>query len=145
MIATVEIVTEKYDLFNKLYFEGKLHRPKIAVFRGTGSLGGYFPKRRRMEITKGIDFEEDFLDDVILHEMVHQYIYRFYKNEKLAISHGKTFRREVRRLNKQYNLKIETFTFTYKYLKNQNAIQTIGCFLLDCIYWLCFRIRGLYD
>lgn len=142
MIATVEIITEKYDLFNKLYFEGKMHRPKIVVFRGTGKLGGYFPKRRRMEITKGIDFEEKVLDSVILHEMVHQYVYYLYKDEKLG--HGKIFQTEMKRLNKQYNLNIKIYFFRFKYLKNQNAIQTIGNTLVDCIFWLCYRIYGLF-
>ena len=57
-------------------------------------------------ITNDVDWTEDVLREVIVHEMIHHYVKSIKKkNEYLFFKHGFQFRKKMRQLNKDFKFK----------------------------------------
>ena len=97
--------------YNNLYFYGILPIPEFGIMHGCRTLG-YFSVQRdapiglteKIEITDFYDYTDEEFRDVMVHEMVHYYLY--YTGEDTRIRHGKAFKKMARWLNSIYDLNI---------------------------------------
>ena len=81
MKITKDILNQKFDEYNRLYFDGELKKVKLGLLsRNFGSIVGMFEfeidkkghlKDMSIKINEGIDLDEEKLRRVLLHEMVH--------------------------------------------------------------------------
>lgn len=114
MKPTVEYIQERFETFNKQYFEGMLPPIPIRLSHAKGFLGKVtFTKRRQglfgryrntdfvLRINVRIDLPEELIEDTILHEMIHYYIAVNQWTD--SSSHGALFRREMARINHEGN------------------------------------------
>lgn len=84
-IITQELLQNRFAEYNKLYFHGKLEMPTFRIQRRT--YGGIFGAFRHNEdgtprITindaKKIGWDDEMLKSVLIHEMLHYYMDRFW-------------------------------------------------------------------
>ena len=114
MKITEEILEEVFDKCNVKYFEDELPTPNFALLKSYRTLGLFThdyrsPKNKvlkgqKISISEYIDWEEEDLEEVMTHEMVHYYVE--YKNMHPKKPHGEEFMSVAERLNKKYGLHI---------------------------------------
>lgn len=80
MKITKEDLKVRFDEYNRLYFGGKLGKCTFSA-RKIGSFGFYFFKTAtggkpecRITLTTDVNWTEDSLRDVLVHEMIHHYV-----------------------------------------------------------------------
>ena len=88
MEITVEILEEKFEEYNKLYFGGRLLWPYEFYL-----------------ISMYYDWTEEYLRDVLVHEMLHYKLERSKNVEKKM--HGPRFRKAAAEMNEKYGLNIQ--------------------------------------
>lgn len=105
MKATTPYLELCFEKFNAEYFDGKLPRLQISLSRAKSYLGRFCYERGgllaspsyRILINCVLDFPEQQLQDVLLHEMIHYYI--CYNGIRDTSTHGKVFREMMTRIN----------------------------------------------
>jgi len=112
MIATLPFVSDRFDRFNTLCFDGALPPIPIVLGRSRSSLGQIRYKRVprlfrktvltdfKLIISTKFDLPEEELEDVILHEMIHYYI--GWKGLQDTSTHGKVFRGMMEEINTRF-------------------------------------------
>lgn len=114
MEVTKAILENKFSLYNNLYFNNKLTKPKFFFLNDKkvygrilyGSRDGNIPSE--IWISKTLNVEYSILKDTLIHEMIHQYIYeRLYGSKYNIISHGIRFRYFCWQLYKRHHVKIK--------------------------------------
>ena len=112
MTATLPFVTDRFDRFNKLCFEGALPPLPISIGRSRSCLGQIRYKRVprafrkpvltdfRMIISSMFDLPEEELEDVVIHEMIHYHI--LLNGIKDTSTHGKVFREIMEGINARF-------------------------------------------
>lgn len=123
MIATLPFIQKTFDHFNALCFEGSLPPIPFVLtrartflgkleYKGVRGLFGLVSSNTgfRMKISTSFDMEEEEIEDVVIHEMIHYFI--AFRNIKDSSAHGKTFRRIMSQINDKYGRHI---TISHKY------------------------------
>lgn len=114
MRATLQFVSEKFAEFNRQMFGGKLPDIPITMSRAYRTPGKFALRKYRMDFETGyyalydvwisisgvLDFPERVWEDIIIHEMIHYYIFR--SKQKDTSPHGKLFRRIMNGINSRY-------------------------------------------
>ena len=112
MRATLEFVQDRFDEFNRLCFEGKLPQVPTRISNARTYLGVCrYRKRRRLfggyemygfsiSISARFDLPEAEIEDTIIHEMIHYYIWQ--NGIKDTSAHGQEFRRIMEEINRTY-------------------------------------------
>ncbi len=111
MIIAEYNVLGSFYIYNEEYFGGILPIPFIKI-RHSWSTLGYFHCNPDMpegtsetiEISDFYDYTLEELRDIIVHEMVHYYLY--YTGEDMRVRHGKAFKQMAKYLNREYGLNI---------------------------------------
>lgn len=120
MRPTIQYVKMKFDEFNILLFDGML--PSISfVITDSVSYGGLFVCKKsrdasgnwsicdlQIRISKRFDLPEKDLEDIIIHEMIHYYI--FYKKIKDNSKHGRIFTQKMKEINDKFNRNVKIST-----------------------------------
>lgn len=112
---------QKYNYFNKLYFNNSL--PDIPIFWDTSKravggqchflrLSGKYVSVQKITITKFDAFVvqeilEDVYDSMLVHEMVHAWV--FYNYGEVKKSHGKEFIDKIKEIDKIKDLRFINF------------------------------------
>lgn len=102
MKVTLDIISEKFDLFNDSYFNSELPRIEFKITKEKRRFGFFEYSRRydawsnryievpiRIGITSYYDMPEKSLDETLIHEMIHYYI--AHKRIKDNNKHGRYF------------------------------------------------------
>lgn len=95
--------------YNQMYFGGKLSMPDFVFFARKLPFGRF---TRGKSVQIGISayrkgWSEDFLKDVLIHEMIHQYVYECMWGTRYALfQHGLQFYFVRWRLRRRYGLRI---------------------------------------
>lgn len=98
-----------HSKYNKMYFGGRLSAPEFGFFARKRQFGR-FMRGKTVEIgisayRKG--WSEEFLKDVLIHEMIHQYVYECMLGCRYSlIHHGLQFYYVRWRLKRRYGLHI---------------------------------------
>lgn len=110
MRADLNFVKERYDYFNRLCFNGILPQIKLRISPSLRTLGTFrFPRIRpknldasmlTLSVSNRLDFEPHVIEDTIIHEMIHLYIYWFDLRD--SSSHGAIFRNMMAAINSRH-------------------------------------------
>ena len=109
MTLTISYISEKFEKYNNLYFNGSLKTPKFKISNSKRALGtlsisrrlnfyGGYTKEHTISISKYYDRTEKQYDNTLIHEMIHLYISQ--NDIKDNGSHGRRFKAECVRINK---------------------------------------------
>lgn len=138
LTLTVDLLAEKFDEYNKLYFGGKLPKPSFGFHRSF-KVYGYFkcnfhaPGSRiinpLISISEYYDFDDESLRDILVHEMIHFKLER--RKKPCGMGHGPEFMEEAKRLNETYGLHIEP----NPYFENARIKETAPKFSLGRLIW----------
>lgn len=96
--------------YNQRYFGGRLSMPDFKWITMKRPFGRFGVSGKSLEI--GIsafrkDWSEEFMNDVLIHEMIHQYVYeRLWGCRYSLVQHGFQFHYVRWRLKSKYRLKI---------------------------------------
>lgn len=113
MNPTVEYLEKKFCAFNDLCFDGSLPKIPIELTTSKRFLGRFMYKIRRfthryydvkIKINRRLDCEESLLEDTLIHEMIHYYI--FVNKIKDSSAHGRYFVDIMNSINEKYNRNI---------------------------------------
>ena len=148
MEVTIGLLEEKYDEYNDKYFNGQLKSVKLGFvnksFKNTvGEFEFYIDKKGNLrdtsiKINKGIDWDEEKLRRVLLHEMIHLSLAQKYKKGK---GHGLSFIRECKRVEEKYNVNVWHCWMRKGYTSKRNSIATIPLIMCyDFVSFIKFRI-----
>ena len=133
MIADYNTMPHMFWECNRLYFDHQLRTPKFGLMHSYRTLGKFAyqwgemnkpVKKRHMAILMSdyFDFDEETFRNIMVHEMIHYYLYLNDPSECSAFSHflrlfgfkssdhGPEFMAMAQKLNEQYGLNI---TVTY--------------------------------
>lgn len=108
-------IKERFDLYNKLYFEGKLGKCDFFwLISKPGFYGKYLDKHAKNGkiyskngITRSVQWTEDTLKELLVHEMIHMYITTVEgKAHDGVLGHGKRYRAHCKRLKDDFGLVI---------------------------------------
>ena len=126
MEITKELLKQKFEEYNKLYFNNELPMCTFSYNFMKDAFGRYTIQTRYKEgkvghirISKSIDLDEDMLRELLVHEMIHHYVH-FIDGVSFDgfFSHGRHFVRQVNRLKKQFGLEI-TIIFPDWHFRNE--------------------------
>ena len=115
MKITKEDLKARFDEYNRLYFGSALPRCEFSVTK-LSCLGRYMfssgkngKRKYRIGLTCDVNWTEDSLRDVLIHEMIHHYVVAIDGCKGIdgfswygLFGHGKRFRRQVRRIKRQF-------------------------------------------
>ena len=137
MKITKEDLKVRFDEYNHQYFNSVLPRCEFSVIK-LSCLGRYmFSSRKngnrkyRISLTSDVKWTEESLRDVLIHEMIHHYVVAIDGCKGIdgfswygLFGHGKRFRRQVRRINREHGLKIHIHGDSNLYHKNERVPTT---------------------
>ena len=145
MKVTFPIMIEKYQEYNRLYFDGGLPMPNFGMletysylgrFRCAKIVGNRRLKRQMIELSCYYDFTEEELRDVFVHEMIHYYL--AYHHIDNNLTHGEAFLKMCQEMNLRYgmNLKARAGRFEYKRAADAPLGSWIVYVIMNClIFW----------
>lgn len=106
-----EDIQTRFDIYNQQYFNGVLPKCKYHVLRyNDGPDGFYNPLLKdgkligHIWIQHKVDWTEEDLREVIVHEMIHHYVQTIEGHKGGLFGHNWRFRRQCRRIKKEYGL-----------------------------------------
>lgn len=115
MELTKQFIKEKYNEYNKLYFNGYLPAVTLAIMHNN-SYAGLFsyktdmsglprPNTYKIQITNMIDWDEDSFTSVLLHEMIHVHCLMTGTTINFWLfEHCGEFKRMKNKFKKDYNI-----------------------------------------
>lgn len=115
MTPTKELLKKLYKEYNEKYFYGKLGKCDFSFFsKNISFLGWYCGKETcknipndKIWIGTAVKWTEDALKCVLIHEMIHMYVYRIEGHKYDGIfGHGRRFRKQCKRLKKEFGLDV---------------------------------------
>ena len=109
-MITISELKERFKEYNKLYFNKELRMPAFKLFKGKYTVGMYFhyglhgPRKvKEIWIAKNVDWTEETLKEIIVHEMIHYYLgMKGYSPRR----HGRRFNAKCKDLYEKHNLVI---------------------------------------
>lgn len=113
MKPTVEYIEKKFEEYNRLMFGGRLPKIRIELSDASSFLGvcvadvKQLPDGRkahsnfRLKINTRIDLPEQVVEDTIIHEMIHYFI--FYNELCDTSAHGEIFKAIMASINATFN------------------------------------------
>lgn len=119
MIPTLDYVKQKFQEYNEQMFGGKLQQLPFKLSSARSFLGEIRCVRKKQPdgtwhytdfafvISNKIDMPQDIVDDAIIHEMIHYYIFSNQLQDNGP--HGDLFKEMMRKINVKFNRNISVF------------------------------------
>lgn len=114
MRANITFVRERFDHFNNLCFDNRLPKVNLRMSSSLRTLGTLRhplkhgpdtkPSDLTLSISNRLDQDVSVIEDTIIHEMIHLYIFWFGLRDSSA--HGQTFKQIMTYINKRFDRKI---------------------------------------
>ena len=143
MKITKDDLQRRFDEYNQLYFDGKLKSAKMGFLsKSFKTLVGIFEfkidnnrrvKDPSIKVSKRIDWDEEKLRRVLLHEMAHFSVTQKYKKDK---KNGIAFIKECKRIESQYNVKVWHSWMRKGYIDKPKSIFSFP-------FILCYNIASI--
>ena len=115
MKLTKDYLCSLYNKCNEKYFDGQLGKCDFSFFtKNISYLGWYNSKndkngkpKDKIWVGTSVKWTDEALERVLVHEMVHMYVYRIdgCKYDGL-LGHGRRFRQQCKRIKKTYGIEI---------------------------------------
>ena len=131
MKITKEDLKVRFDEYNRLYFDGKLKNAKMGFLsKSFKTIVGVFEfeidknqrvKNTSIKISKRINWDEEKLKSVLLHEMAHLSVTQKYRKSK---KHGLAYIKECKRIESQYNVKVWHCWMRKGYIDKRESVFT---------------------
>ena len=116
MEITKNTLKELFKEYNEKYFNGVLSTCKMNYIK-ISCLGRYTYKKDKdgkiigtIWITNDVDWSIDALRQVIVHEMIHHYVKTIDKELDLFFGHGKSFKKQMKRINEEFNIGVSIYS-----------------------------------
>lgn len=131
MIATITFVRQKFDEFNRLCFCGSLPPIELKIGSARKMLGSFrYPLRYpslakrgvgecRITISNRFDRPQDFIEDTLIHEMIHYWVWLQRIDDEPA--HGPAFRRMMKDINTRFGRNITVRTAVSEDFSNSDT------------------------
>ncbi len=122
MVFTIAFINDRFDRFNKEIFKEALPRIPVKLSKSKSAIGMYCTKYKSMSdgsrtivsrhfsFSTCFDFDENKLEDVILHEMIHYLI--SFNNMTDSSPHGVLFKSVMKKINKSFGRNITISSHT---------------------------------
>lgn len=132
MKPTEEYIREHFDAYNRTMFGGTLPVPPIHLTNARTYMGqmtcrkriGLFGRKHfsdfALRISKRFDYDEQELQDTLIHEMIHYYI--SYHQLQDSSAHGQLFRQMMNDINGNFGRHI---TITHR-TSREERLQVLG-------------------
>ena len=131
MKITKEGLNVRFDEYNRMYFDGKLRSAKMGFLsKSFKTIVGVFEfeidknqrvKNTSIKISKRINWDEEKLKSVLLHEMAHLSVTQKYRKSK---KHGLAYIKECKRIESQYNVKVWHCWMRKGYIDKRESVFT---------------------
>lgn len=117
-------IEKRYAEYNRIYFGNKLGKCRLSCPNMT-DFGAYYYNAKKKDkaksqimIAKNVNWTETALRDTLIHEMIHMYV-RTVRGKKIdgLLGHGCAFRRECRRIKRNFGITITIHGFEIEHLK----------------------------
>lgn len=127
MIIAKDEIKKRFIDYNKLYFNNSLPMCKFSVLnQNVSAFGRYthsYDKNKsiigHIWISNKVNWTENALQEVIIHEMIHHYLYSIKHKCGGIFGHNWRFRKVCRYIKRNYNLDIHTHCFHLMYLRKK--------------------------
>lgn len=132
MKVTKQLLKELYVQYNEKYFGGVLGECDFFLIPKTdGTLGFYRTKmdrcgklRDRIWIGTSVVWNDELLRNVLVHEMAHMYVHRINgRRHDGLLGHGRYFRKQVRRIKRDFGFDIDDRFEKVEYLNPKFQIR----------------------
>lgn len=145
MKASLSFLEDRFDRFNRDIFNGLLPRPLMHISSARSFMGQFKVERKvsvlrrssetyHLTLSDRYDLEENVLEDVVIHEMIHFLIH--FKKIKDSSSHGTQFRKLMGDINKLHGRHI---TVSHRCSKDELESDSVKSHSIVC---LCTMIDG---
>jgi hypothetical protein len=143
MKITKELIKERFEEYNHRYFAGVLGKCKFYFLpKSQPTLGKYNGQEDkngkhidRIGIGTSVIWYEELFKRVLIHEMVHMYNTRIDKCRLDGVlGHGRRFRREAKRLKKEFGIDIDTRKMKVEFINSEfypKRWETILLWIID--------------
>ena len=131
MKITKEGLNVRFDEYNRMYFDGKLRSAKMGFLsKSFKTIVGVFEfeidknqrvKNTSIKVSQRIDWDEEKLKSVLLHEMAHLSVTQKYRKSK---KHGLAYIKECKRIDSQYNVKVWHCWMRKGYIDKRESVFT---------------------
>lgn len=132
MKITIDFIKNRFNTFNRTYFENTLPEPtfklvNVRTYMGQMGRREYIrgPFRGKVEyilkINTRFEMDEAAMEDIVLHEMIHYYI--MVKGIRDTSSHGRVFRQWMTLLNQRFGRHISITSPAHNGMENTNQPQ----------------------
>lgn len=138
MRANILFVRERFEHFNRLCFDGALPMIPLRISSSGRTLGTLrFPRIRPkqlrpddvvLSISSRLDLDRAVVEDTIIHEMIHLYIYWFDIRDTSA--HGPAFRRIMTDINARHGRNITITRRTSTEERNSDRLKKFRMLLV---------------
>lgn len=133
MKITKSVLEKLFVEYNAKYFDGFLTMPTMTTYIGQNSMGIFEVKegvrivRMKISIARNFNITKEELRDLLLHEMIHEYVYLKYKK----ITHRGEFAKKMKELNETYGFDIrkDSKHLFRKYKNNVSLFKRILLFI----------------
>ena len=143
MKITKELIKERFDEYNQIYFSGVLGKCRFYLLPKSQSILGKYNGQEdkngkpidRIGIGTAVIWNEDLFKLVLIHEMVHMHNTRIDKCRLDGVlGHGRRFRREARRLKEEFGIDIDTRNMKIEFINPKlypKRWETILLWIID--------------
>lgn len=131
MKITKEDLKVRFDEYNRMYFDGKLRSAKMGFLsKSFKTIVGVFEfeidknqrvKNTSIKVSQRIDWDEEKLKSVLLHEMAHLSVTQKYRKSK---KHGLAYIKECKRIESRYNVKVWHCWMRKGYIDKRESVFT---------------------
>ena len=132
MEISKELIKNKFKEFNTKYFNGELPMPKNFAIKQYNLVAGQIRVNRKTKkpsvtiiISNCFDYDETTLNEVIIHEMIHYYL--FVKGDKIK---------------NEFGIEIHT---TAKHIKLYDKYKIKQSNIEKTLYWIVKPFKMLFD
>ena len=147
MKITKEDLKVRFDEYNRQYFDSVLPRCEFSVIK-LSCLGRYMfssgkngKRKYRIRLTSDVNWTEESLRDVLIHEMIHHYVVAIDGCKGIdgfswygLFGHGKRFRRQVRRIKRQFGQNIHIHPHHIYHIRERVPTSWWGKFVRRIYY-----------
>ena len=131
MEITIELLKKDFEKYNKMYFNGELAMCRFTYRYMRDAFGKYKPdhttkgdKIGHIWISKSVDWDEEKLKQIVVHEMIHHYVHTIDGVSFDGLfQHGFYFVRQTRRLKKQFGYEVVPYYPFWHFKNDKNTYK----------------------